>query len=91
MLWSPTGPTVLATTDPALAERFVPLSSLNLGGVARVWAELAGSFTIGDENVLNTYEIPVGIGQDLFIAYGPETHISASAGPIFITPGIARP
>ena len=92
MLWSPSGPTVQASVDPAAAVRFVPLTSGNLGGVARIVAQVAGSFTLGGASVLNTMQIPLAPGQDIFIAYGSEvTHISAGQTWFFCTPGIARP
>lgn len=90
MMWSPTGPTVAAG---AVATRFVPVATLNLGGVARVWGGAAGgTFSLGGSGVTNTQLIPLAAGQDIIVAYGPEvTHIIASAADIAATPGIGRP
>lgn len=92
MIWSPAGPTVIANEQP---ERFVPLTSGNLGGVARVvGGTLDGTFTLGPSTMIaDAMLIPILIGQELFIAYGPgDTHIYVStATDVRITPGIARP
>lgn len=92
MLWSPTGPTVevLATATPFRAG-----SLANLGGVARLHNRGAAvvTFSIGSSTVTDTQLIPLSVGQDIIVAFGPtDTHaIASAAASIFITPGIGRP
>lgn len=91
-VWSPTSGTSTAGVSPARATFRIP--DRILGGVARVVnaAATIETFTLGDSNVTNTMQIPVPPRSSMFIAFGPDdTHISASAVAIRITPGIARP
>jgi hypothetical protein len=101
MIWSPTGPSVTATTG-ATAFRAAGNIAANLGGVARVCnvgvvtegtSAATATFTIGGSGVTNTMLIPVPAGQSMYIAFGPgDTHIVASANSLLvITPGIGRP
>jgi hypothetical protein len=95
MLWSPTGPAVVAGVSPANAAfRAAGNIAANYGGVAWVFNSGTGvaTFTLGGSGVTNTLLIPIGGGQGMTVAFGPgDTHISASSADISTTPGIGRP
>lgn len=91
VIWSPSGPTVPIT---AADTQFTPIGTGNLGGIARVCnvGGATGRFTLGALGVTNSNDIPVPVGQSLFIAYGPQdTHVIGDLPDLLeITPGIGR-
>jgi len=89
MLWTPAGPTVTAVA--ATATRFVPTTTSNVGGIARVsnTGTVLATFSLGGSSIANNAVIPLTGGQDLFIGFGQaDTHINASSTDIRITPGV---
>jgi len=91
MLWTPAGPTVTAVA--ATATRFVPTTTSNAGGIARVAnaGSAVATFSLGGAAVANNTAIALTGGQDMYIGYGqPETHINASSTDIRITPGVGE-
>jgi hypothetical protein len=93
IIWSPTGPTVAAGTNPGAAFRSPNNIASNLGGVAWVFndTDLVQRFTIGNASVSNSILVPISARQGMFIAFGAtDTHIIATALGVWATPGIAH-